>query len=152
MNTLKQRAFNLLAIRDHGCAELHSKLVRKGFDVDEVADICQQLIESGLLDDLHFSCQYIRARSVKGYGSLRIQSELLKKSITKDVISQALLVCNLDWHALLEKVWQKKFAMMPQDIKEYVKQQRFLMQRGFDIENINALLVMKKFESHGEIF
>jgi len=129
--------FKLLAKRDYAKQELSAKLKTLGYIEDEIETALNQAIQQGFLNDYRFTENYIRQRSQRGYGKLRIQTELKDKGITDNIISE-LMPDESFWQNLAIKVREKRFGeIIPQSYAEKAKQMRFLQYRGFAIEQIS---------------
>jgi regulatory protein len=79
----------LLARRAHSHAELRQKLVRKGFEADDVQAALGRLAELGYLDDEAFARGLVRRRSVSR-GPLALAAELSAKGIDRAGTAAAL--------------------------------------------------------------
>jgi regulatory protein len=147
---LRQQALKLLARREHSQKELQRKLIKRGAEAEQIELVLQQLVEEKLLSDDRFCEAYIYHRRKAGFGPLRIQAELSERGIHAKTEDQ--LQNGESWEELLEKTWQKKFkGQYPCDLKNKAKQTRFLINRGFTIEQIQ--IFWKKiipFPSMGE--
>ncbi len=150
---LLDRAMRLLSQRDHSRSELRQKLQLAGqraayFQqqentpvpdelMEKVLDWCQ---ESGWLNDTRFTERFIQSRARKGYGPQRIRMELQQKGIDRDDINQALAVTEIDWVECAAALANRKFGEpLPQSWAEKSKVQRFLMSKGFMMEEIQAV-------------
>ncbi|MDX6021334.1 recombination regulator RecX [Scandinavium sp. V105_16] len=147
---LLDRAIRILAMRDHSEKELRRKLVAPVLtkngpepidappeDVDKVVAWCQ---ESHYLDDARFTRQFIASRSRKGYGPARIRQELNQKGIGRTDIDQAMYDCDIDWMALARDQALRKYGEpLPTAFAEKVKVQRFLLNRGYLMEDIQQI-------------
>lgn len=132
-----ERAVALLANREHSALELTRKLHNAGFDEIEIEQTLLKLQKSGLQSDQRFAESFIRSRSGRGYGSVRIRSELKERGVNPDIITDSLLHAEIDWFALAAEVRCKRFGEQnPEDYKSRAKQQRFLQYRGFTHEQI----------------
>ncbi|MFW5450016.1 MAG: regulatory protein RecX [Methylophagaceae bacterium] len=135
--SLKQRAMNLLARREHSIAELTTKLLKAEFEPDDINNIISKLTESDLQSDSRFAENYLRYRSNRGFGSQRIRQELKQRGVMVDIINAALKGADIDWFSLAMIVRCKRFGeQSPDDYKDRAKQQRFLQYRGFTHEQI----------------
>jgi regulatory protein len=90
-----ERALGLLAVRQRSRRELEQRLLRAGFDPQEVADVLVRLEGVGLIDDEAFA----RAVAEHGFGSRKqgvraVRSALAAKgvapAITESVLEEAL--------------------------------------------------------------
>jgi regulatory protein len=147
---LLDRAIRILAMRDHSEKELRRKLVAPVLtkngpepidappeEVDKVVAWCQ---ESSYIDDARFTRQFIASRSRKGYGPARIRQELNQKGIGRADIDQSMYDCEIDWMALAREQAERKYGEpLPTVFAEKVKVQRFLLNRGYLMEDIQQI-------------
>ncbi len=99
-----RRAFNkasdLLALRDHSEKELLQKLRQKGF-ADGAEEAMEKLKSYGYLDDSRFALRFAQElQRVKHYGKKRIEQELYRKGVSRDVVSDTLAQLSFDEDAL----------------------------------------------------
>lgn len=133
-------AMDLLARREHSLRELHNKLERR-FPEDQVAQALQTLAAEGLQSDSRFAEAFVRQRSQRGYGPLRIRQELRQRGISDALVAETLESCDVDWYEALEGVVERKYGGHPAtDLKEKARRQRFLLYRGFAGEQIREVL------------
>jgi regulatory protein len=147
---LLDRAVRILAMRDHSEQELRRKLAAPVMgkngpedidatpeDYDKVIAWC---IESRYLDDDRFVQQFISSRSRKGYGPARVRQELNQKGISREAVERAMRECEIDWAALARAQAILKYGEpLPVDFSDKVKVQRFLLYRGYLMEDIQAI-------------
>ncbi|HAU4329521.1 TPA: recombination regulator RecX [Citrobacter braakii] len=147
---LLDRAVRILAMRDHSEQELRRKLAAPVMgkngpeeidatpeDYDKVIAWC---IESRYLDDDRFVRQFIASRSRKGYGPARVRQELGQKGIQRESIERAMRECEIDWAQLAREQAIRKYGEpLPVAFSEKVKVQRFLLYRGYLMEDIQAI-------------
>ena len=152
MNEQQQAAYNkairLLAIREHSQAELTRKL--SAFSSTIIEQVLSQLQQQGYQSDERFVETMIRSRISNGKGYLFIKQELSQHHIEPNIIEQMLeTIVDEQWQQYCYQVWQKKFvkadAPLIEDedefteekidykekMKQRLKQQNFLSQRGF---------------------
>lgn len=136
--TLRQRALNLLARREHSRAELAHKLAPYG-EADEVAALLDVLEQENLLSNSRYVEMLAHARAGK-HGSLRLKADLREKGVAESEMTEALESArSQDW-AAARTVWQKKFGELASDPAGRAKQYRFLASRGFPAEVILHVL------------
>jgi regulatory protein len=127
------------AIREHSRAELVHKLQYRDFDDEVINQALDRLAEEGLQSDRRFLESWVRSRYAKGQGAQRIRQELKARGISGEDLERCL--AEYDWDELLEQVNQKKYAdSRPATLKEYSARLRFLSQRGFEQDRIQALM------------
>lgn len=147
---LLDRAIRILAMRDHSEQELRRKLTAPVMtkngpesidapeeDVEKVIVWCH---ENHYLDDMRFVKQFIASRSRKGYGPARIRQELGQKGIGRSDIEQAMRECEIEWSVLARHQAERKYGdPLPSTFPEKVKIQRFLLYRGYLMEDIQEI-------------
>ena len=147
---LLDRAIRILAMRDHSEQELRRKLAApvmskngpEALDVtpEELEQVVAWCIENRYLDDNRFVGQFIASRSRKGYGPARIRQELSQKGIARQAVEQAMRECDIDWVSLARAQAQRKYGeLLPSAFAEKVKIQRFLLYRGYLMEDIQEI-------------
>ena len=102
-------ALGSLAMREHSCAELRTKLLNKNHDEAIVDRLIVELLEHDYVSDQRFAESYWRSRSAKGYGVDRISRELSQKGVSAAVIEQARAEADIDFYAVVESVYHKKY-------------------------------------------
>ena len=137
----REMALRLLARREHSVMELRCKLLRKGCDSAAVEQVLQRLQDERLLSDPRFAEAYVRFRSGKGFGPLRIEAELRERGVSGQLAAEAIEPDHPRWRELMERVRCKRFgAERPAEYREWARQARFLQSRGFSAEAIRRLL------------
>ena len=82
----------------------------------------------------------MESRIQRGHGPLKIRAELRERGVDEGLIDACLEGCASRWPDVLEQVRRKKFGTeRPADFRERSRQMRFLQQRGFTGEQIDAL-------------
>jgi len=136
--TLRLRAINYLARREHSRAELARKLAAYG-EADEVAALLDTLEQENLLSNSRYVDMLAHARAGK-HGSLRLRADLLEKGVPEGDMADTLDGARqLDLEAA-RAVWQKKFGTLASDSAGRARQFRFLSSRGFPSEVIRRVL------------
>lgn len=84
-------ALRYLGQRNHGSAELRTKLSRRGFDVEEVNLAMDRLLAADLLDDQAFASEYARSLMLSKRLSKRAAAAKMRdRELATDVIAGAL--------------------------------------------------------------
>ena len=137
---IRRAAMDLLARREHSFTELERKLSVR-FPRESVFAILTLLQQEQLQSDERFTESYVYSRQQRGYGPVRIRSELLQKGVESELISQHLQFYQDDWTTSARKVKEQKFGTRsPADTRERARQIRFLTGRGFSLEQIYSVL------------
>jgi len=141
-------AIGLLARREHSQFELKRKLIVKGYSSLEVDTLLVSLAKDGLQSDERFAEVYVHHRVGMGFGPRRIEFELSQRGISQALIQQYVPCDKAFWREVLSSVWRRKYHTdHPVNEKAYAKQARFLMQRGFEPEQIYQCLRESRCQS-----
>ena len=140
---LRRSAMDYLARREHSRFELHNKLQKKYPETkaDLLDEVLDKLTADKLLSDDRFAAAYVRYRKSKGYGPLYIKHHLKHCRVAPETISKHLQHDDPDWENLLQILVQKKLSgTLPQrGSKAHQKAQRFILSRGFSMEQMVKL-------------
>lgn len=132
---------DLLARREHSRLELEHKLGQRAETFAMLEQTLDQLEEDNLLSDERFSEAFVYSRLNKGYGPVRVKSELKARGVSSMLIDQYLDERADSWLQQLQQVVIRKYGPQPErDRDSRAKQQRFLQQRGYSYEQINQVL------------
>jgi len=138
---IREKCIRLLMRREHSQRELLDKLALKGFDRSEIQLVIDTLVDEGWQNDDRFAESYARYRIRKGFGPVKITYELRQRGIVGFNLDPVVLDLTGSWFDLVEQVYHKKFAdNKPTSEKEWLKQSRFLQQRGFSHELIKTVI------------
>jgi len=164
----RRAAMDLLARREHSRYELVLKLTRRLGDNPELFEQeVGKLTDEGLQSDRRLAEAFIRARTNRGQGPVKIKMELRAKQVGDEIISIAFEECGVDFMALARSVAVRKFGdelgkvadmktldmesldmktldmktldMKTLDIKAKARISRFMQQRGFSYDHISSL-------------
>jgi regulatory protein len=145
--TLKARALQLLAQREHSRAELRRKLLlhaRVGpaasgdDDTEATADALLDWLEAhNYLSHERFVESRLHARAAR-FGNLRIRRELAQHAVKlSPEAAQALQASEL---ARARAVWARRYPTPAADAADRARQGRFLTARGFSADVIRRVL------------
>lgn len=118
---LRERAYRLLAQRDHSRAELARKL-----GLEPEAPLLNELVEAGYLDDRRFAESFVRWRRERGLGREKIVHELAQRGIERSLAQE--LVGDDDLQQAVELAERRLQGARSRD-----QVLRFLLQRGFQL-------------------
>jgi len=138
-----RRAFNkasdLLALRDHSEKELLQKLRQKGF-ADGAEEAIEKLKSYGYLDDSRFALRFAQElQRVKHYGKKRIEQELYRKGISREVVSDTLEQLDFDEDALPALI-ERKYLRQLDTEKGVQKTVAALQRMGYSFGEIRDAL------------
>ncbi|WP_374089366.1 regulatory protein RecX [Methylomicrobium lacus] len=143
---IRTECLRLLTGREHSQKELLQKLAGKGFAIERIESILDELATENWQSDARYAESYARSRILKGYGPAFIAYELRQHGIDLgntplfDLEALAESVAG-GWMALLEQVYRRKYGDGPvPNRNEWAKRSRFLLQRGFTHAMIADLL------------
>jgi regulatory protein len=137
--SLKTRALDYLARREHSRLELERKLAPHAETSEDLSSVLDMLEQRGFLSAARMIEQVIHMRKNR-FGSQRIVHELREKGIAENLIAAALPNIKETEQEGAREVWRKKFSAAPTDAKEFARQMRFLIGRGFTAEVIRQVL------------
>jgi regulatory protein len=143
LKDIRLSAMNMLARREHSRQELFLKLKKKFPDHQvEIEQELEKLAQEGLQSDARLAEAFVRARTNKGQGPVKIRAELKGKGVSSDIISLTFEACDVDWFGLAGEVATKKFGDFGNELSDprfKGKLSRFLQQRGFSFDHISSL-------------
>ena len=98
--------------------------------------IIERLIQKGYLDDLKFAEYYVENRFVKkGISKKRLQMELMKKGVSREIIEQVLEVSSRnDEEEILKMIAKKRNKYDDEKLIQY------LCRQGFHFETVRNLV------------
>lgn len=137
--SLKARALKYLSAREHSRLELTRKLSRYAQEGDDVDALLDALEAAKLLSQSRFSESLVHRRAAR-FGNNRILSELQTHGIDGDALDDIKASLSQDEALRARDVWRKRFGHPPADAFECAKQMRFLQQRGFSHNAIQAAM------------
>lgn len=155
--SLKIRALQWLAQREHSQAELRTRLLRlaqaPGRDtaeatqasqasqasqaISEVEPLLTWLAERGYLSDQRFVDSRVQVRSQR-FGNLRIEAELRRHGLALDPNARAQLQGSELERA--RALWQRKYGAPAADLAGRLRQMRFLAGRGFSLAVVRQVV------------
>lgn len=148
---LYAKGIRLLAMREHSVKEIADKLLTKSkIDLPSsslIYAVIDELIAEGYLSDERFTESYVRSRANRGFGPVKIRSELRSKGICDNHIQDYLEEGAAVWFDNAELEYQKKFGTTPiTDYSEWSKRARFMQSRGFTMDQIQSTIPQFSFD------
>ena len=139
-SSIRNKAMDLLARREHSEQELRQKLKTRAYDADAIDEALQALKADRLQSDERFTETYVNHRFNAGVGPLKIRYELRQKGVSDELADVFLEPLSDQWDELMTRQRVRKFgAPIPDDYAERMKQARFLQNRGFSPESVMRL-------------
>jgi regulatory protein len=141
------RALNLLAASPRSARDLKRRLVLKG-EPPEYADLAiEKLINLGLLNDADYARQLTRSKmSGPGHSRRRMQQELFKRGVNRDVADEAIADVmsdeSIDTGAIIERIARRKAQSLAKSDPASRKRRLydFLARRGYDHDDIQKAI------------
>ena len=139
----ERRAYNcavsLLSRRDHTRKEIENKLNLKGYGKFAGA-VTDKLQSQGYLDDERFARLYVRELiNLKGYGRRRINDELYRKGVDREIIREVLSETEIPEGRLVEMINKKYYRYLDSE-KGVQKTINALMRLGYSYGEIKDAL------------
>src|SRR3990167_7383475 len=89
--SLYDQALKYLNIKLYSYAELKERLIRKGYDSEEVREVLDQLVAEGLINDRLYAETFLRNLiSYRGFGYYGIRNKLIQKKLDRGMVDQLL--------------------------------------------------------------
>lgn len=140
------RALNLLAFRARSARELQRRLTMKGESRERAERVIAKLRDVGLINDADFARQVVRTKIAAGASKRRLQQELFKRGVARDVADQAVDEVledeSVDPVVVAERVARKRLPSLAS--ADAATQRRrlyaFLARRGHDSETIRTVM------------
>lgn len=138
-------ALRLLSIRARSRQEIMERLRRRGFASGVVAEVLQDLIGRGLVDDRAFALQRARARVLNRHLSPRwLTRELLDKGVAKEIVDVTVrqVFQEIDEDEVARAGALKRLKALG-DASSAVVQRRlaaYLLRRGFSLETAQRVI------------
>jgi regulatory protein len=138
---IKQRALRYLGRRLHSTSELRTKLKQKGYETELVDNVLNDLSNAGYLNDIDFAKEFAKEKfRSKLWGRNKIKSELIKKGIAAEIITQVLSqsINKGDEYEKAMVIAQKKIKSLIPKLDDSILLKRkvisFLSTRGYSYE------------------
>jgi regulatory protein len=131
-----ERALGLLAVRARSRRELERRLLRAGFEAEEVSDVLERLERVGLVDDAAFARQVAEhAIGVKRSGRRAVVSALMAAGVAPEVIERTLADAG-DEEERAESLARSRAARLGSldPVKAFSRLTSLLVRRGYSPE------------------
>jgi regulatory protein len=137
----------MLARAPRSARALRRKLLLKGEPEPAVDATIERLTAAGLLNDAAYARAFVRSKiSSQGFSRRRLQLELAKRGIARDVADAAIVEVieddEVDESANIERVARKKLRAL-KGLDEETQGRRllaYLARRGYDVDDVRAVL------------
>ncbi len=139
-NRAYEKALYLLDYRDRTYLEIKRKLM-ESYPPEAVEYALEKVQELGLIDDENFARRFAGEMiNFKNYGKNRVESELYRRGVERDIIEKVLEEFDVDSVEKIREIIRRKYSPIPEDKKELSKIVNALMRQGYSYGDIkNAL-------------
>lgn len=149
-----RRAFNyavaLLTKRAHSEREILDKLKLKGI-TEGVDQAVEKLKRLGYINDEHFAELYTNELiNVKKYGRRRVEQELYRKGIDRELIASAVENADFSEDRLIELI-KRKYMRFLSDEKGVKRTVDSLLRLGYSYSEIRSALTEINYETESEV-
>ena len=137
--SLKGRALRYLAGREHSRAELVRKLAPHEEEPGQIERVLDDLQAKGFISEERVVASVLNRRAAS-LGGARLRQELQAKGIDPERVRDAVAQLKDSELERAQEVWRKRFGAAPEDTKQWARQMRFLMARGFAGEGVRRVV------------
>ncbi|MCK4813319.1 MAG: RecX family transcriptional regulator [Candidatus Marinimicrobia bacterium] len=140
----REKAFELLSLREHAAGELISKLLQKGYKKEAIYKVINYLKERNYINDVRFASMYseelIKRRR---YGPIKIREKLFQRGISSNIIKK--ILSNINTIEQIENCrfhYEKKHRQLQNSDSDKTQQKiiRFLRGKGFTWDIISQVI------------
>ncbi len=122
----------MLTTREHSRLELTRKLRARGYPVDDIDTVLDDLEQTELLSEARLVEVYVAERLGKGFGPVRIRFELREKGLSDAQIDPHIQLQDEHCLALIGAAHDQRFGAGSRNERQTLaKRARFLEYRGF---------------------
>ncbi len=143
----KKRALWLLDKRDYSRAELLKKLTEKGYAEETAAAAVDRLAELGFVDDARYAPIVVRHYAAKGYGARRVQAELQRRGIPKELWDAAMEEMPAQNESVDKLLRSRMRGAESTDRAALKRAADALLRRGYAWDEINAAMERYRAET-----
>ena len=137
--SLKGRALRYLAGREHSRAELVRKLAPHEEEPGQIERVLDDLQAKDFISEARVVASVINRRAAS-LGGARLRQELQAKGIDAQRVRDAVEQLKDTELERAQEVWRKCFGEAALDTKQWARQVRFLMARGFAADVVRRVV------------
>lgn len=142
---VRRRAAALAAEKAMSAGELRRKLRDKGASPEMAQKAAAWLLDLGVLDERAYAAMVVRHYAAKGYGRKRLEAELYRRELPRELWEEALEEMP-DAEARLDALVRKRLGDTTPDRKEAGRLASSLMRRGYSWEEVRAAIARNRGE------
>jgi regulatory protein len=133
--SVKDRALRLLSVRSRSRAELRFRLIRAGYEPEEVDAAVADLESAGLVDDERFAREMAEAKRRRGMGRRAGLAALRQKGVDRELAERVVDDVNPEDEAerahILASARLERLGALPPDVA-YRRTVGYLVRRGYE--------------------
>lgn len=137
--SLRGRALQFLARRDHSRAELRGKLLPHATDEASLDALLDDLEATRLLSDRRYAEVVAQSKGTR-YGVASLARTLSRQGVAPELAAEALAPLRMTERERALEICRRRFVEPPADLRERARQHRFLLGRGFDPGTVSWVL------------
>jgi regulatory protein len=152
----KEKAYNILARRNHSTKELERKLIQRKFERGIIKEIIDELVNLNFLDDERFAREYLEEKlRFKNVGLEKIKNELFYKGVPREIIKNIIEEkTDIDETESALQLAEKKIKSILKKVtdRRIIRQKiySFLLSKGYKYETIENVINKIKPEMESE--
>lgn len=135
-----KKGMGILLYGDNTADRLKWKLIVAGFGGDAAARAVEYLRSLGFINEDKIARQILEGAIKKGYGPMRINMELQKKGVPKEIARALMQELDVDFVEQCALVIRKKWGEMPSERAARAKAVRALTSLGYTYDDINSAM------------
>lgn len=142
-------ALKMLARRELSESQIRQRLVRRGYDPDDIESAIERLTSNGSINDARVAGAIARTEtSVKRRGRLRVAQALARAGIDRSTARTAVdsIFSDIDDDALLSAALERRLknGRLIADDREFQRLFRYLAAQGFESDTILKALTARR--------
>lgn len=148
LNRAREYALRLLEYRERSEQEIEERMARKNYDERLIKSTIKSLKNHNLVNDRRFARMWAESRLRRSYGRWKVQSDLNKKGIDKEIVEEVLKesYSKVDEVQIALALIQKKWPFLKEEKNTPLRRvSDFLKRRGFPFEVI-AEVIRQQYE------
>ena len=142
---VRRKAAALAAEKAMSAGELRRKLCRKGADPEHARRAADRLLDLGVLDERAYAAMVVRHYAAKGYGRQRVEAELRRRELPRELWEEALEELP-DSTQQLDELVRRRMGAAPMDREALNKLASALMRRGYSWEEVRASIARNRID------
>jgi regulatory protein len=141
---MRQAVLRFLSYRPRTVQEVKQYMERKQFAEEAARQVIEEMKRLGYLNDRQYAHEWVKQRKQnKGYGSLRLRQELMKKGIDPSYIDEALVeVSEEEERQLAMRIAERRYLRICDDPWPKVERRlgQYLLRQGYSISLVRSIL------------